>query len=168
MIIRWWPRFCPVEIKKMFDLGWVIAAAIFGVPVAYVVLRIVGDTRAEFRIKKKVAATRRTEVIDSKKYSVVTRSLPVLREKRTGRIGIALERGGENDPTIINGELALEPRWIKIQFVRKSDGKTGRVEWRGFAKFENVGTADVDFLTHRAGLFRAESFIRYPVNFWRA
>jgi len=131
----------------------------------YAVLRVAGEMRAESRTRKRVAATRRNETIDGKEYTVVTKSLPIVREKRTGRIGIVMERGGENDPNTVNSELVMEPRWIRVQFVRKSDGKAGRVEWRRYAKFEIVGTADVDFLTHHAGSFRTDSFIRYPVSF---
>jgi hypothetical protein len=134
---------------------------------AYAVLRIVAELRGESRVNKKIATNRRTEVIDGKEYSVVTKSLPIVREKRTGRVGIALERGAESDPTTINGELALKPRWIRVQFVRMSDGNVGRIEWRSYGKFETVGTADIDFLTHRAGIFRTDSLIRYPVNFRR-
>jgi len=149
----------------MIDLGWTIVAIVIGVPMTYAVLRVVSEWRAESRLKSKIAVTRRTEVIDGKEYSVVTKTLPIVREKRTGQMGIALERGAESDPITINGELALVPRWIKVQFVRKSDGKAGRVEWRSYGKFETVRTTDIDFLTHRANLFRTESFIRYPVNF---
>ena len=146
-------------------LGWIIGAIVFSLPMTYAFLRVVGEMRAESRKRKKITATRRTEVIDGKEYSVVTKSLPIVREKRTGRMGIVMERGGENDPNTVNGELVMEPRWIRVQFVRKSDGKAGRVEWRRYAKFEIAGTADVDFLTHHAGFFRTDSFIRYPVSF---
>ena len=145
-------------------LGWIIMAIVFGLPMTYAILTVAGEMRAESRIRKRVAATRRTEVIDGKEYTVVTKSLPIVREKRTGRIGLVMERGAENDPNTVNGELVMEPRWIRVQFVRKSDGKAGRVEWRRYEKFEIVGTADVEFWTHRSGLFRTESFIRYPVN----
>ena len=130
----------------------------------YAFLRVAADMRAESRLNRKIAETERTEVIDGKEFSVVTKSLPIVREKRTGRTGIVLERGAESDPTTINGKLALEPRWIRVQFVRKSDGKAGRVEWRSYRKFDIVGTADVDILTHRTSLFRSDSFIRYPTN----
>ncbi len=133
----------------------------------YAVLRVVAETRAEWRLDRKIAATRGAEVIHGKEYSVVTQTLQIVREKRTGRMGIALERGAESDPTTVAGELVLKPRWIKVQFVRKSDGKAGRVEWRSFEKFDTVGAVDVDFLTHRAGLFRSELFIRYPRNLAR-
>ncbi len=146
-------------------LGWIIGAIIFGIPMTYAVFRVAGEMRAGSRIRNRVAATRRTEIIDGKEYSVVTKSLPIVREKRTGRIGIAMERGAESDSTTVNGGLALEPRWIRVQFVRKSDSKAGRVEWRRYAKLETVGTADVDFLAHRAGICRTDSFIRVPVNF---
>ena len=148
----------------MTYLGWISLAVIFGLPMTYVVLRIVGEMRADSRIRKRVAATRRTETINGREYSVVTRCLPVVRERSTGRTGIALDRGAESDPTTINGELSQEPRWIRVQFIRKSDGKAGRIEWRRYAKCQTVGTADVDFLTHRAGLFRTDSFIRYSIN----
>jgi hypothetical protein len=53
---------------------------------------------------------------------------------------------------------------MQVQFIRKSDGEPGRVEWRRFSKFEVVGVADVDFLTHNAGLFRKNRLIRYHIN----
>lgn len=146
-------------------LGWIIGTIVFGIPMTYAVLWVAAEMRTESRIRQRVATTRRTEVIDGKEYSVVTKSLPIVRERRTGRFGIALERRAETDSTMVKGELTSEPRWIRVQFVRKSDGKAGRVEWRQFAKFETMGAVDVDFLTHRAGLFRTDSFIRYPVNF---
>jgi len=146
-------------------LGWIIGGAVLCLPLSYAVFMSVAEWRAESPIKKRVAATRRTEVIDGKEFSVVTKTLPVVREKRTGRLGIALERGADSDATTVKGQMTLEPRWIRVQFVRKSDGKVGRIEWRRCAKFETVGTADVGFLTHRSGLFRTHTFIRYAINF---
>jgi hypothetical protein len=145
------------------DLEWIFTAVLC-IPFAFIILRVAGDIRAESRLNRKIAKTKRTEVIEGKEYTVITKSLPVVREKRTGQIGIALERGAQNDPTTINGQLALEPRWIRVQFVRESDGKAGRIEWRSYAKFEILGTVDVDYLTHRNGLFRSEELIRHPTD----
>ena len=129
---------------------------------AYAILRVAGEMRGESRRNQRVEATRRTEIVNGHEYSVVTENLAVVREKRTGRIGVVLHRGAEDDPTTRNGELVLEPRWIQIQFIRKSDGKPGRIEWRRYEKFEIVGQASVDFLTRKTGWFSSERLVRYP------
>lgn len=143
-------------------MGYIVFFAFFGIPAIYVVLAIVGEMRAEAREEKIVASTWRKEVLDGREYAVVTRKLSVARERSTGRIGIVMERGRETESTTIDGELTLVPRWIKVQFVRKTDGKAGRIEWRSYEKFEIIGAVDVDFLTHRAGFLRTDTFIRYP------
>jgi hypothetical protein len=105
-----------------------------------------------------------TEIIDGKEFSVHTEKLPVMREKSTGRVGIALRRGYSNEPTMIDGKTAMVPEWTQIQFLRKSDGVPSRVEWRRFSKFEMIGTTDVDYLSHRVSMFRTERLMRYRVN----
>jgi len=135
-----------------FDLSKVpgIAAVIlFGIlPIgAAVYFGIVGDAVR----RRAIDATRRTETVNGREYSVYTLGHSVLREKSTGRLGIALERG-------------YQPQWVRIQFFRKTDGEPGRVEWRSFSKFEIVGTASVDYLSWRGGLLRTEQLMRYNVD----
>ena len=136
-----------------------------GLPIIYSILRVVGEVRAEAHISTNIAKTKRTEIINDKKYTVTTKTLPLVRDKRSGRMGIIMERGAENDPNLVNGEMTMEPRWVSVQFIRKSDGKLGRAEWRKYSKLQTVGTATVDFLTYQAGFFRTESFIRYKTTF---
>jgi hypothetical protein len=146
----------------MTIVGWGFAIVI-GLPCAlFVIVRIAGEMRADARRARKSAATRRTEIVDGKTYSVITEKLPVVREKRTGRTGIVLARGAESDPTMIKGEIRFEPRWIRVQFVRKSDGKASAVQWRQSSKFEFIGTADIDMLTRRSGWFSSEHLMRLP------
>jgi hypothetical protein len=143
-----------------------IVLAILCVPVAiYTILWVAADIRAGRRLRREIEATRRVETINGQEYSVSTQIFDIVREKRTGRIGLAMERGAERDPTTVAGKLAMVPRWIEVQFVRKTDGKIGRVEWRRFQSFEIVGETNVDFLVRRLGLFKSETFVRYPHNF---
>lgn len=148
----------------MTNLDWIIAIFI-GVLVAPAVLRLVRETRADSFRRRRRESTRRTEVIDGKEYTVTTEPLLIVREKRTGRIGLVMERGRESDPFQVKSEVIFQPRWIKVQFVRKTDGKAGAVSWRRFDKFEPKGTAPVDFLRRKTGFLRSESFIRYNVDF---
>jgi hypothetical protein len=89
---------------------------------------------------------------------------PVLREKNTGRLGIALQRGYSDEPTTRAGGVVMQPEWMRVQFFRKTDGEPGRIEWRRFSKFEIVGTASVDYLSRRAGPLRTERLMRYNVD----
>jgi hypothetical protein len=101
--------------------------------------------------RRLIDPTRRAEKINGLEYSVYTLEHRVLREKSTGRLGIALERG-------------YYPQWVRVQFFRKTDGEPGRVEWRSSSKFEIVGTAFVDYLSRRAGLLRTDHLTRYNVD----
>jgi hypothetical protein len=145
----------------MSYLGWatliIWVIVFFGVPIY--LDRAYGAVR-----RRRIDATRRTEKLNGHEYSVYTLTHPVLREKSTGRLGIALEHGLESDLTTISGKMVSQPKWMKLQFFRKSDGEPGRVEWRRFSKFEIVGTASVDYLSRRAGLLRTERLIHYNVD----
>lgn len=57
-----------------------VAAGIFG-------------AREDADRKRRIDATRRTETIDGKDYSVYTLPRSVVREKKTGRVGIVMQRG---------------------------------------------------------------------------
>jgi hypothetical protein len=119
-------------------IGW-LAVIIFGALPLVVAI---------FGAHPEAERKRRTETIDGKDYSVYTLSHSVVREKKTGRVGIALQRG-------------YYPRWVQVQFIRKTDGQPGRVEWRDASKFERVGTTDVDYLSHRSGIFGGKELVRY-------
>ena len=143
-------------------LIFVVVALLMAGCVLFVVLRLIGEARADARRSREIEASRRTEVIDGKIYSVVTERHSLVREKRTGRVGIVLARGNENDPHTVNGELQFQPRWVQVQFIRKSDGKPGAVQWRQFAHFEVTGTAAIDRLTRRTGMLSTEQLLRFP------
>jgi hypothetical protein len=113
---------------------------------------------------KVVDAISRTETINGQEYSVCTLTHPVLRERSTGRLGIALERGRENEPTSNAAETGLRPERVRVQFFRKTDGEPGRCEWRRFSKFEIVGTAMVDYFSRSTEKSPAERLIRYNVD----
>jgi hypothetical protein len=151
--------FKPVGLR-MITFAW-IAVVVSGLIIFFAVAQAASDVRAE---EGDAPGATQTEMIAGKRYSVVTRTLLVVREKRTGRVGILMARGWQNDPVLINGKIELVPHWINIQFVRKSDGKAGRTEWRRYENFENIGKTEVHFLTHRVGFFSTESLIRYPAN----
>lgn len=145
---------------------WIVG--LLTIPVLLAVLaRVAMEMYAEQQLRSRVASTRRVETIDGHEYVVVTWPLQVLRERRTGRMGLLLERGLRNMPTTIDGRTVLEPMWVKVQFIRKSDGQAGRVEWRDYSKFERVGTAEVEFLTKRIGWFQTELRMRYPADLAR-
>ncbi len=139
-----------------------LCVAFFVLPWAVVIMS--SEARQEARLRRHGDATCRTEHVAGKEYFVYTRPFPVVREKRTGRVGIAQQRGFANDPLSNNRGFAVAPEWIRIQFFRKTDGQPGRAEWRRFDKFEIVGKADVDFLSHRVSLFRTDRLVRYHVN----
>jgi transcriptional regulator of nitric oxide reductase len=90
-----------------------VITVVIGVPLAgvlaFTALRVISDVRQEARFRRQVDSTRHMEIIAGKTYSVYSMKLPVVREKRTGRVGIAMDRGHENEPTTINGETALMP-----------------------------------------------------------
>lgn len=132
----------------MPSIGTIVVLAIVLLPyVGMIILAYRGDARR----RKHIDAIRRTEIFNGREYSVYTLEHPLVREKSTGRIGIVIESGSQ-------------PGWVRIQFVRKTDGEPGRVEWRRFEKFERVGTADMDYLSRRLGRFRTEQLTRYRVN----
>ena len=125
---------------------------------------IVGGIYFDAARRRAIDAIRRTEIVNGQQYSGYTLTHPVLRERSTGRLGLALERSHESLPTTIAGKLVMQPEWMRVQFFRKTDGEPGRVEWRRFSKFEIVGTASVDYLSRRAGLLRTDRLTRYNVD----
>jgi hypothetical protein len=133
------------------SVSW-LAVIVFGVlPMAAGFFFAIFGTREDAERKRQIDATRRTETIDGKDYSVYTLPRSVVREKKTGRVGIALQRG-------------YYPWWIRVQFIRKTDGEPERVEWREASKFEMVGTADVDYLSHRSSIFGGKELVRCNIN----
>lgn len=108
--------------------------------------------------------TKRTEIVNGREYSVYTLTHPVLRERSTGRLGIALQSGRSNVPTIRGSRPVMLPEWTKIQFFRKSDGEPGKVEWRRLEKFDVVEAAAVDYLSRRTGWLSTERLLRYNVD----
>jgi len=144
---------------------WIATAflvIICGPALAYAVLVIAGEWRSEARATRAMAATRRTEVVNGHEYSVVTRRHSVVREKRTGRMGVVMNVGAERDIAHVKGGgIEMVPRWASVQFVRKADGVPGRVEWRSLRLFEVEGTTEVDYLSRRTGWLRTESLVRF-------
>jgi hypothetical protein len=140
--------------------GWLLLA-VGSAPLVAAVYFGMAKTAAR---RAAIDATSRTETINGQEYSVYTLTHPVLRERSTGRLGIALERGRENEPTTIAAKTALRPERVRVQFFRKTDGEPGRCEWRRFSTFEIVGTAMVDYLSRSTGESSAERLIRYNVD----
>lgn len=151
-------------------LGQIIIAAVWIVGifsaliVSLAVFRVVTETYADLRSHIAVRATRRTEVVDGREYSAVTLSLPLLRERRTGRLALLMERGYRSLPTLRDGRLTSEPQWIKVQYIRNSNGKARQYEWRRYETFDAVAITNVDFMTRRSGFFRTELLMRYSAD----
>jgi hypothetical protein len=99
----------------MTALGWLLLA-VGSAPLVAAVYFGMAKTAAR---RTAIDATSRTETINGQEYSVYTLTHPVLRERSTGRLGIALERGRENEPTTIAAESALRPERVRVQFFRK-------------------------------------------------
>ena len=110
--------------------------------------------------RRVINASPRTQVVDGREYSAWTLKHPILREKNTGRFGIALQRGY----TMRADWVVTQPEWMRVQFFRKTDGEPGRLEWRRFSKLDIVGTASVDYLSRRAGLLRTERLMSCNVD----
>jgi hypothetical protein len=117
---------------------------------AWVAMSVLGN-REQCARQNKIDSTRHSETINGKEYSVYTEKRNLVKEKRTGRIGIATEAGHS-------------PGWMKVQFIRKSDGEVGRTEWRQQNKFEFIGTADLNFLSRQVSRFNTERLKRCRID----
>jgi hypothetical protein len=98
--------------RTMSPWGW-LSITVFGfAPMAAAIYFTVADGKARRRV---INATCRAEIVNGPEYSVYTLKHPVLRERSTGRLGVALERGQENEPTMIAGKVVLQPEWMRVQ-----------------------------------------------------
>ena len=109
-------------------------------------------------------ATRPSEIINGRKYSVYRLTHPVLREMRTGRLGVQLRRRRATNPNAVADETSPPPQWVRVQFFRETDGDPGRTEWRRSSTFEIVGTATVDYLSRSPGWFPSKRLMHYSVD----
>jgi hypothetical protein len=153
-----------IVVPPMSESILAASAALTGVAVFFFLRRSVAEARTTRRRARRLVATRRTEIIDDLECEIVTEPLPAVRERKTGRMGFIMHRSQESDPAIVAGKPGLVPRWIEVQFFRKSDGKAGKFEWRSYDKFESLGVVNVDFVTKRIGNFRSQTYLRYPPN----
>lgn len=102
------------------------------------------STKAERKRKEAIDKTRREVTKNGKRFSVVTITRALVREKRTNRKAMVIERGAERDPVTVNGELTMFPRWIKVKYILKNGGCSKLSGWRSSDKFGILGSVDVD------------------------
>ena len=100
--------------------------------------------KAKWDRQEEMERSRRDVIKDGKKTSVVTVRRQLVREIRTGRRAIIVERGRENDPTTIKGQMDLVPRWIKVNYILKHGGFSYVSAWRRSNKFVFLDVIDVD------------------------
>jgi hypothetical protein len=101
-------------------------------------------TKVKWSIQDEIEKSRREILKDGKKYSVVTIPRQTVREIKTGRRGIVVDRSRENTPTIINGQMELVPRWIKVRYILQTQEFSKISGWRRSGKFDFEGLIDVD------------------------
>ncbi|MHB1218470.1 MAG: hypothetical protein ACYC1L_09780 [Alphaproteobacteria bacterium] len=145
-------------------LGSIVFVAVLVLALGYAVLRVIADLRIQRESTRRIQKTQRTVTFNGKEYSVVTKTHLLLREKSTGRIAIVFERGWENDPTMMDGKVALAPRWIKLAFIKRKDGRLGRTEWRQTQKFDTVGTIPVEYFSRKISWMQSEQLIRFSTQ----
>jgi len=104
------------------------------------------ETRSQHKLEDHIESTRRTEIINGKKYSVVSVPRILLREKRSKRNAVVILSGAEKDPLYKDGKLIMYfPRWVKVQYLLKNGSYSKTASgWRASNKFEYLQNITVD------------------------
>ena len=96
------------------------------------------------KILEQIEASRRVEVIDGKRWEVITKPHTLIRNKKSGRYAAVLRRGGQNIPWIEKGELLQIPRWVQVQPLTKElIPAKSKQYWTQMQNWEIAGMVDV-------------------------
>ena len=125
-----------------------IGFTLFIIFILFVLRWSLSGSKEESSWKQAVEKTRRVEVVNDKRYSVITVERTIISNKKNGRLAIICGTGWQRDPYQHGGKIISAPKWIQAQYInKKTNTANGAYFWTSFQNWDILRYEEINEYT---------------------